>query len=132
MGLINTDLNRIAVSMANVIKMLSEVETGLRHNCDVFDYKENFFTIAYICRVGILDRIEKNQWTQSMSIIIPTGLFTKRKATIASGLMDTVGKLKSMVEDDALISDYVEDILKKGNCFHEFDKMVSAEQKRKL
>jgi len=132
MGFINTDLKDAAVIMAKVIHLLSDLEAEIRFKTDIYDNKEDYYVLAYMCRVGILDRIEKNNWPQSMPVFIPTGLVTFRKATISSGLMDTVGKLKSIVEGDVWVSECIEDILKKGNSFYEVDKMIPMEHKKNM
>lgn len=69
------DLHKVAVTVGKVIKLLSELQLIVSSGNDVYAHKEDFCVIAYMCRVGILDRIENNSYMLSpnLSIRIPTG-----------------------------------------------------------
>ena len=51
------DLNKMAVCMGKVIKLLSELEPQIIGRNEVYEHKDDFCCIAYICRIGILDRL---------------------------------------------------------------------------
>ena len=128
----NSELNKTAISMGKVIYLLSELESKIKTPNQIFDYKDDFLVIAYLCRVGILDRIMTNNWQQFLPITIPMGLIKVRKETIATGLMLTVGKLKEIVEPDPLLTDWIEDTLNKGTCFYKLDEMIPEEEKKQF
>ena len=132
MALFNDDLNKVAVTTAKVITLLERLEPNIQSFFDVDDYKDDLFFIAYIIRLGILNKIEKNRWSLMHPIAIPTGLFGFNKTTISAALDLTVGKLKELVKEDFRISDYIENILQKGNCFWEFDKLIPDSEKSKI
>lgn len=116
------DLNKVAISMGKVFKLLSELELKIRTGDDVYEHKEDFCLIAYICRVGILDRIEQNSWMrQEAPIKIPTGIFSFKKETISSGLMLTIGKLKEITSLDVVTGRYIEDILNHQGVFYKYE-----------
>lgn len=128
------DLNRIAVCMGKVIKVLSELQPVISNGDDVYEHKEDFCCIAYMCRVGILDRIENNSYMRNSTIPIriPTGLFSSRKETIDSGLNLTIGRLKEIVSKDVVTSNYVDDILNHQGVFYEFERSLPDNFKRSL
>lgn len=128
------DLNRVAICMGKVIKLLSKLQPIIINGNDVYDHKEDFCCIAYMCRIGILDRIENNQYMSNpkLPIRIPTGLLGSRKETMDSALNLTVGKLKELVSKDIVTGYYIEDILNKRGFFYEFEKVLPENFKDNL
>jgi hypothetical protein len=119
------ELNKCAIAMGKIIIMLSELEPKIQNEKDVLDNKETFYSLAYLCRVGILDRIENNDWIKtSTPIVIPLSMFTHRNETIKSGFLLTVGKLRDIASNNFEIYSKVENILNKGNLFYEFEKFI--------
>ncbi len=127
------DLNKVAVNMAKVIRSLAKLKSMIYGAHDIIEHREEFLMLAYVCRVGILDRIENNSWMRmNSSIRIPTGLFLYRKETIAIGLTLTVDKLIEMVELDDLTAGHVEQILVRGELFYVFKGVIPHNIQRKL
>jgi hypothetical protein len=128
------DLQKVAVSTAKIIKMLDKLENDMQNiNYNKNEDKESFWIIAYLCRVGILDRIENNPWMRmEVPIKIPLGLFKSRKETIGSVFNITIGRLIKLAEDDYTISEGIENILKKGNLFYEIDSQVTEKAKNNI
>lgn len=128
------DLNKVAICAGKVLKMLSELQPLITNGNDVYEHKEDFCCLAYMCRVGILDRIEANSYMQDPNcpIKIPTGFFSSRKETIASVLYLTIEQLKKTVERDIITSNYIEDILNKTGTFYVYDKILPEDFKRGL
>lgn len=50
--------NKCAINMGKVLKMLEEIEPKINSSYDLVLQKEDLLVIAYICRVGKLDREE--------------------------------------------------------------------------
>ena len=117
------DLNKVAITMGKVIKLLSNIQPNITNENDVYEHKEDFCCIAYICRIGILDRIEDNSYmlNPTLPIRIPTGIFSCKKETMSSALNITIGKLKEIVSKDIVTENYVEDILNRRGVFYEFE-----------
>jgi len=132
MGLLDNDFTKTATAISKVIKLLDEYNGKVRNGDDVYTYKDDFCFIAYFCRYGILDRIEKHNWPQNGEINIVFSLFKIKKITLAEALMLTVGTLKKIVEDDSVTADRVEQILQKNSYFYEIDKMFTKEQKKQF
>ena len=82
--------------MGKVIKLLGECDGQISCGNDVYANKENFMGIAYMCRIGILDRMEVNGWNLTTPITIPLGIFRTHKCTISQALNMTLGKLKQI------------------------------------
>lgn len=128
------DLNKVAVCMGKVIKLLSELEPQIMDRGDVYEHKEDFCCIAYMCRIGILDRLEANSYMENhnLPIRIPTGIFSSRNETMTSALNLTIGNLKQIVSKDVVVSNYVEEILNKSGAFYAYDKILSDSFKRHI
>lgn len=128
------DLNKVAVCMGKIIKLLSQLQPSIINGDDVYEHKEDFCCIAYMCRVGILDRIENNSYMNNptLQIRIPMGIFSNRKETMASALNLTIGQLKQAVNKDVVTSNYVEEILNKTGIFYSYDKALPDSFKRQI
>lgn len=128
------DLNKVAICMGKVIKLLSNLHPIINNGNDVWEHKEDFCCIAYMCRVGILDRINANPYMMNpnLPIRIPTGIFSSRKETMATALMLTIGRLKEMVDKDVVTANYVEDILDKKGAFFDYDEIIPENFKHQI
>src|SRR5659263_82795 len=124
MALFNDELNKTAVNMGRIIKMLDNLEKTINDGGDFLENKETFFVIAYVCRVGILDRIESNIWSLKQPINIPTGLFSFKKETMDSGLKLTVERLKSISQKNDYTNKAVNSILAKQEAFYIFERTL--------
>lgn len=128
------DLHKIAIAMSNVIKLLSEIQPKMITGDDVYEHKNDLCFIAYVCRIGILDRIEENSYMLNprLPIRIPIGIFRSRKETMESALNLTIGKLKEIVSEDVVTEGYVEDIFNRCGIFYEFENNLPDKLKRSL
>jgi hypothetical protein len=132
MGLFNNDSSKTALSMGRVILILNDIESKVNNGADIYDFKDDIEFMAFICRVNILDRIEKNNWSQHSIVTIPTGIVSTIKVSLSEGLMLTVGKIKEMVENDIYLQNSVEELLTKRGYFYYWDKNITLEQRNKL
>ena len=129
------EINKLAVTMGKIMLMLSDIEPKISDELDVYDHKEELCLIAYVCKKGILDRIERNLTLASnplMSIRIPLGLFKSRKETIDSALHNTIGKLKQIVSSDIVTKGMVDNILNGGNLYYNYDEILPSHFKNNL
>ena len=129
-----SDLNKVAIAMGKVLKLISELDPIIYNGDDVYDHKDDFCVIAYICRIGVLDRIENNHYMLNpmLQIRIPTGILSNRKETMASALNITVNKLKEIVSADVVTENYVEEILNKGRAFYAYDRILPDKFKKSI
>jgi hypothetical protein len=126
------ELNKTAITMAKTIDMLRKLESESHSYFDIDDNKDDFYFVAYMIRVGILDRIEVNNWPLTCPISIPKGMFGVNKVSIAQGLEMTVGRLREMLEDNLRVSYDVRKILNKEGLFWEFEKIIPNDKKALL
>lgn len=128
------DLNKVALAMGKMLKMLTDVERSGTDFFSIDDNKEAYYALAYAARVGILDRIEENPYMQNptLSITIPLGIFKTRKETMGSAMRMTIGKLLELCEEHDKVKNVVTDILERGNSFHEFENMFPKQILDKL
>lgn len=130
MALFNDNLNKVAVNVGKVMKLLDRLESQVIRGNDIYEHKEDFMLIAYICRVGIIERM-CNLSLNSL-IFIPLGLFKTKKMTIGIALEHSIGRLKEMVNKDVVTYEYIEHILDRKGVFYEFDKIIPQEVKKQL
>lgn len=127
------ELNKIALTMGKVLDLISQIEPNIVTEWDVYDNKEELCTLAYICRKGILERIEKTGTLLNhphITIRIPTGLFSSKKETLESGLNKTVGRIKQIASMDSMaVQPMVENILNGGSLFQQYDIYLSDKLK---
>jgi len=127
------ELNKCAIAFAKVFKMISELENKMYNNFDFEEYKRELLVLAYICRVKILDRIEKNEWmAPEVPITIATGLFRTRKETIYSALDKSVGRIIEISDIDDNLTKTIKDILERGDSFYEFENSLPDSVLRKF
>lgn len=118
--------------MGKILKLLQDIENTCFTSFDVEENKEELFMLAYISRIGILDRMEVNAYLNNpnLKVVIPTGLFSTRKETMSSGLAITIGKIKEIAALNHQISRIVDNILNRGSAFDEFEAILPEDQKQ--
>ena len=127
-------LNKIAISMGKINKMLDEMEKKIKTSTDARTHWEDLVLYAYICRIAILDRIDEHRGhlSDDTPITIPLGLIRTRKETMASAIDLTVQRLCDIAYLDKEVGFNVERVLRRKGKFDEIDSMYSEEQKQKL
>lgn len=133
--MIGIELNNIAIAMGKVLVLLAEIVPKINNELDIYDHKEELCVVAYVCRKGILDRLDKYPIFASnplTPIRIPTGIFSSKKETIEGGLNMTIGKLKEVVSSDVVTMAMVENILNGGNLYYQYERIVPEKLKNNL
>lgn len=117
------DLNKVAIAMGKILKMLPELEEKGTDFFSLNDNMEEYYALAYMARVQILDIIERNNFMQNdlLPITIPLGIFKTRKENMVTALQITIGKIKSLTEEHNKLHFIVNDILRRGRSFDEFE-----------
>lgn len=117
------DLNKVAIAMGKILKMLPELEEKGTDFFSLNNNMEEYYALAYMARVQILDVIERNNYMQNdlLPITIPLGIFKTRKENMGTALQITVGKIKSLTEEHNKLHFIVNDILGRGKSFDEFE-----------
>ncbi|OAD42380.1 hypothetical protein [Polaribacter atrinae] len=120
------DFNKCSISMGKVLKMLEEVTPKIRTSYDLEENKEEILIIAYVCRVGIIDRIEKYpSWMKNdLPIRIPKGLFRYKKVNMTEAFEMTIGNLMKLTEKNKEIFDITENVLRRGKGFYQFETIL--------
>lgn len=118
------DLNKVAITMGQMLKILPELEERGKDFFAIDDYKEEYYVLAYMARVGILDIIEVNSYMNNpfLPITIPLGIFRTRKETLQTAMDITVGKLKELADGHYGVYYTVNNILERGEYFAAFER----------
>lgn len=110
------ELTKLANSVANVKNMLDQFETD----------PDNTYLLcsAWICKVGIIDLIEKNGWFPNYIVRVPINGH-QIKMYMTEVQMMTIGRLKNKVQQLNLsMEDMIDDILDGGPSFYEIDAQI--------
>lgn len=115
--------------MANAVGNVKAILDNIEQSYTTID-KETFLIAAWICRVGIIDIIEKNNWTMNHKLLMPTnGHYVN--LTFHEVYLMTIGRLSSKAEEQGdNIKDMVLDILEKGDWFNQINAIVPYEQRK--
>lgn len=111
------ELNRFANSVSSIKQILDIYEK---------DPDDTWILVAaWLCKVGILDAIERNNWPVYNVFYVEINSHMT-KMTINEGIMYTVTRLNNKVEnvDDYRLKHQVTDILDGGLSFYEIDKQI--------
>ncbi len=117
------DLAKIANAVANIKNILDDIDMkGYTDN-------ENWFVTAWVCRVGIIDVIEKNEWPMTYRLFVPINGHQTRM-TLHEAYLMSVGRLAfKSGELEVNIKDAILDILEKGEWFYKIDKQIPDSKK---
>lgn len=112
--------------MGKVLLGLKKLEPQTRTSSDVYDEKESFYALAYMCRVGIIDRTLNTTYLQNpnLPVVIPLGIIKVRRETMATGCEITIGKLQELASINKEVRQGVDEILEKDDFFYEVDGML--------
>lgn len=120
------DLAKVANTMGKVIKSLDKLQPALKGYISIENHKEELMATAYMCRIGIVDMIERNPWMQNynLPITIPLGFFKRKKTTMENALDMTLGRLKMCCKDNNSVYVIIMDILRKGKSFYKLQFII--------
>lgn len=128
MGLFQNEYSKTAVVIGKVKLLMDEYQSKSWE----YQFKESYelaMLLAYISRVGILDRLEKNNWNPTAKISIPTGMFTQYSTTLREALFSTVYKLQTVF---MFCQSDIQNVFDKGEKYIEMKREISQEQLNKL
>jgi len=119
------DYAKMANAVGNVKAILDDIE----QSNTVID-KEAFLIAAWICRIGIMDIVEKNNWTMNNKLLIQINGHHVN-LTFHEVYLMTIGRLSSKAEEQGNnIKDMVLDVFEKGDWFNQIDAIVPYEQRK--
>lgn len=121
-----TDLNKVAITMGKVIQLLKDIEPRCCNSWGTYNNKEDLYILAYMCRKGIIDRIQQNSYMYNPNIMIaiPLGLIRFKRVAMFNALQMTVGKVEQLASQDSEVERVVEDILDKGDFYYKIENLI--------
>jgi len=119
------EYNKLAQAFNGQYQMLQ----NLLSNPDADNLQDDLFTLAYIGRREILNRMEEYNWKLNGRIVIP--MMPGNKKTLADAYQNTIGKLLSFSEELGYYSQ-VKDILDGGQLYEEFEQNIPEHIKKML
>lgn len=116
------DLTKVANAVVNIKQLLD--------NQEYVEFEpEEWLLVSWVCRVGIIDIIERNNWPMSYKVFVP---FNNKhiRMTLNEAYMMSVGRLLNKagyLENE--LEDAILDVLDKGDIFFEVDRDIPQEKK---
>ena len=128
----NDEYNKLARTISRVSEVLDKLTDVIPINLLVTHSERQLLQIAYVCKVGIVDRIDKNNWDLKKPISIPTGIFSSKMMTIEKGLEITVLKLAEIACNDIELKDKMTEIFDKEELFYEIERELPNDWKQMM
>ena len=111
------EYQKLAKTFNGVYLMIEDIQNN---NNNEFS-KEDIFTLAYICRREVPDRLEKYHWDISTPIIVPS--ISNKRITLANAIQQTLSKVTKISEDMMIYQD-VKEILDRGDFFYDIENNI--------
>lgn len=114
------ELSKLGSAVANVKNLLDQYETD--------PDRSYLLGAAWICKVGILDRIEKYSWAPNYCVYVPINGH-QTKMYISEAQLATVGRLRTKVANlySSSLERTIDDILAGGPSFSDIDSQIPQE-----
>ena len=118
------EYNNLAKSFNGLIPLIDQLE--MKINFGEVDVISDVFLLTYLCRIEVQDRIEQYNWSFGTPIDIP---ILEKRVTLMMAYQMTIGKIMKIADEIGRTND-VNDILAKGELFHELDKAIPSHLKK--
>lgn len=116
------ELTRIANGVANITNLLDQYE--------IDDDLSFLYVSAWICRVSVIDIVERNQYPMTYKLYAPIRGH-QQHIMLTEAYMLTLTRIMSKAEERGnRVKQYVQDIIDKGDAFYEIDRQLPYEQKQ--
>jgi hypothetical protein len=116
-------------SMNSVAIMLNDLMTKYDSRDDDDDFKEEIYLIAYVARKGILDRLEKYEWSMEGPILVPS--INPKNISLFYAYGKTILLIKS-ISIELNVNYEVENILKKENGYYELENVLPEQALKQI
>jgi hypothetical protein len=123
------EYTKLAQSMNSVSQMLSMLLEKHKRGHNPMDLKEEIYIISYVARKGILDRMDEYEWNLEGPILVP--VINSKNITLFQAYSNTISLIKPLSIELGFSSE-VESILKKENCYYEFESLFPLETIKQL
>lgn len=114
------DFHNLGKTFDLVYQALIELILKVQHASDKSEHNEAVMTLAYACKAGINDRLEKHEWPLHSGIYIPS--ISRNNVTIFVAISKTVSVVEALAHSMDL-RDEVSQIMEGGELFRMFDSM---------
>ncbi len=118
---------------AKELTKLGNAVANVKHLLDEYEYDDDvsyLLASAWICKVGVLDMIEKNNWAPNYIVFVPINGH-QTKMTMMEVQLTTITRLMNKVKNtgDKELEDKIDDILDGGPAFYEITAQLPQEMK---
>lgn len=116
------ELTKIANGVANITNLLDQYE--------IDDDLSFLYVAAWICRISVIDIVERNQYPMTYKLYVPMHGHQQRIMLTEAYMLTLTRIMSKASERGTNIQRYVQDIIDKGDAFYEIDRQLPYEQKR--
>ena len=125
------EFNKLATNVSKIRLLLDEIEIKVYSIESAYESRDDYYFIAYICRVGIIDRMAKFNWGLSTKIRIAINGISTR-VSLQEAYVMSISRLSILSQINSLVAETVSDILDKGNQFYYLDSQIPVDVKKKI
>lgn len=112
-----------------VYQVLMDLIPKVQHASDKSEHNEAVLSLAYACKAGINNRLDKYEWPLHSGIYVPS--ISKSNVTIFVAISKTVAVVEALARSMDL-HDEVTQIMDGGELYRMFDRMVPRVFKDKI
>jgi hypothetical protein len=123
------DFAAMSNSFDAVHQMIQEIAPKFDSAIDKSEFKEYFCALAYMCRAGIMDRLEKYEWPLTSEVFVPS--ISNKNVTIYVALTKTKYVVLTAGAMVGAMNE-INEIMNKGELFHTLDRRMPVQIKSKL
>ena len=116
------ELTKIANGVANITNLLDQYE--------VDDDLTFLYVSAWICRISVLDIVERNQYPMTYKLYVPIHGHQQSIMLTEAYLLTITRIMTKASERGSRVQQYIQDIIDKEDAFYEIDKQIPYEQKQ--
>lgn len=116
-----TEFVKLTKSFNGVGYMIKDLIKKREDSIDESEYYEDFLIVAFISKVGIIDRMEKYEWSLYDKLTVPS--IHNNRVTLAQAYSSTIGILRIIAVENGW--EYILDnIFNKGEAYYDIEKKI--------
>lgn len=126
------EYNKLAMAFNGMFLIVNEIDNKAKSRISEAEFDkipDELIMLAYLCRINIVNRMEKYDWGLMTPIKIPN--ISSSRITLMQAYNMTVDKV-SILAMDLEMTDVIQSVLEKGEHFYKFEKSLPVHVKIKL
>lgn len=115
-----TKLSDLGVRIRSIKKGLDRIQEHIDNRDPLFYYERELYYLAFLCRITLMDAVEKKELPMDAVVKIPIRFLRIKKQTVRECWAQTVERFYSLSLSSQVVRGRMEDILTEGPSFHTY------------